>query len=69
MCPLAEWARSQEERHRSHVQSLRTDPTLQAGARDPFPPSRHELLELSAHTFVTHVHLQYQTAGRRANIS
>ncbi len=36
------------------------------GVRDPFPPSPHELLELSAHPFVTPVHLQYQTAGRRA---
>jgi hypothetical protein len=30
------------------------------------PPSPQELLELSTHPFVTHVHLQYQTAERRA---
>jgi hypothetical protein len=31
-----------------------------------FPLSPRELLELSAHPFVTPVHLQYQTTGRRA---
>jgi hypothetical protein len=36
------------------------------GVRDPFPPSPRELLELSGHPFVTHVHLQYLTARRRA---
>jgi hypothetical protein len=34
--------------------------------RDPFPTSPCELLELYAHSFVTPVHLQYQTTGRRA---
>jgi hypothetical protein len=34
--------------------------------RDHFPLSPRELLELPAHTIVTTVHLQYQTAGRRA---
>jgi hypothetical protein len=41
-------------------------PTLQAGARDPFLPSPHELLKLSTHPFVTLVHLQYQITGRMA---
>jgi hypothetical protein len=36
------------------------------GVRDPFPPSPHEVLKLSAHPFVTPVHLQYQAAGHRA---
>jgi hypothetical protein len=31
-----------------------------------FPPSPHELLELSAHPIVTSIHLQYQTARRSA---
>jgi hypothetical protein len=31
-----------------------------------FPFSPYELLELSAHPFVTPVHLQSQTNGRRA---
>jgi hypothetical protein len=39
------------------------------GARDPFAPSPRELLELSAHPFVTPIHLQYQTVGRRVIIS
>jgi hypothetical protein len=33
------------------------------GVPDPFPPSPRELPELSAHPFVTPVHLQYQAAG------
>jgi hypothetical protein len=41
-------------------------PTLQSGVRDPFLPSPRELLEFSAHPFVTFVHLQYQAAGHRA---
>jgi hypothetical protein len=35
-------------------------------AQDLFLPSPHELLELSAHPFVTLVHLQYQTARHMA---
>jgi hypothetical protein len=31
-----------------------------------FPLSPRELLELSTHPIVTHVHLQYQAVGRRA---
>jgi hypothetical protein len=41
-------------------------PTLRAGGTRRFPPSHSELLELSAHPIVTNVHIQYQTAGRRA---
>jgi hypothetical protein len=41
-------------------------PTLQAGGMRSFLPLLHELLELSAHSIVTIVHLQYQIAGRRA---
>jgi hypothetical protein len=42
-------------------------PTLQAGGTmRSFPPSLRELLKLFAHSIVTTVHLQYQTAGRRA---
>jgi hypothetical protein len=41
-------------------------PTLQAGGARSFLPSPHELIELSSHPIVTYVHLQYQTAGRRA---
>jgi hypothetical protein len=40
--------------------------TLEAGVTRSFPPSPRELLELSAHPIVTFVHLQYQTARRRA---
>jgi hypothetical protein len=36
------------------------------GVRDHFPPSPHELLELSTHPIVTSVDLQYQIAGHRA---
>jgi hypothetical protein len=40
---------------------------LQArSTRSIFPVSPRKLLELSAHPFVTPVHLQYQTTGRRA---
>jgi hypothetical protein len=41
-------------------------PTLQAGGTRSFLPSPHELLELSAHPIVISVHVQYQTAERRA---
>jgi hypothetical protein len=37
--------------------------------RSIFPLSPRELLELSAHPFVTPIHLQYQTTGCRAIIS
>jgi hypothetical protein len=40
--------------------------TLQVGGTRSFPPSPHELLEFSAHPIIIFVHLQYQTAGRRA---
>jgi hypothetical protein len=36
------------------------------GIQGPFLASPCELLELSAHPFVTHVHLQYEIIGRRA---
>jgi hypothetical protein len=35
-------------------------------ARDHFPLSPRELLELSAHPIITTVHLQYQITGCRA---
>jgi hypothetical protein len=41
-------------------------PTLQAGSTKLFSPSPRELLELSAHPIVTSIHLQYQSAERRA---
>jgi hypothetical protein len=42
-------------------------PTLQAGGTSSISPvSPRELLEPSAHPIVTHVHLQFQTIGRRA---
>jgi hypothetical protein len=36
------------------------------GTRSISPLSLNELLKLSAHPFVTHVHLQYQTVGCKA---
>jgi hypothetical protein len=48
------------------MQSIKGPLPFKQGIRDPFPSSPHELLELSAHPFVTLVQLQYQTDGRRA---
>jgi hypothetical protein len=42
---------------------------LRKGVRDPIPPSPCKLVELSAHPFVTPLHLQYQAIRRRAIIS
>jgi hypothetical protein len=41
-------------------------PTLQAGSTELFSPSPREFLELSVQPIVTSIHLQYQSAGRRA---
>jgi hypothetical protein len=49
-----------------HCAIYKRPPTLQAGVRDSFPLSPRELLELSAHLFVTPVHLQYEAAEYKA---
>jgi hypothetical protein len=48
------------------MSSLKGPPTLQARGQDHSLPSPCELLELPAQPILNSIHLQYQTAGRRA---
>jgi hypothetical protein len=50
----------------SHCMAYKRPSSLEIGRTRSFPPSLRELLEVSAHPIVSTIHLQYQTAGRRA---